>query len=106
MNARRACEMQGCNATATRYGGFAGAGDWAGYVCPAHGAKLAWSEMLDDPALRRIEQTETALLIARAAFAQRQTFDTYEAVDAAVRAAAAARLSATLKVVDVVWVAS
>jgi hypothetical protein len=40
------CEMEGCKNAATHYGGYAGAGDWAGRVCGVHVVALAWSEAL------------------------------------------------------------
>lgn len=36
--------MVECENYASWYGGYKGAGDWAGYVCEDHVKELAWSE--------------------------------------------------------------
>lgn len=33
-----------CQNTASWYGGYKNAGDWAGYVCEDHKGELAWAE--------------------------------------------------------------
>jgi hypothetical protein len=40
---QRLCEF-GCMREATHYGGYAGANEWAGYVCETHADQLAWVE--------------------------------------------------------------
>ncbi len=39
----KVCEFAGCVNQATYYGGYKGAGDWAGYSCAAHLEKFAFA---------------------------------------------------------------
>lgn len=60
------CEMGGndgrCPNTATHYGGYAGAGDWAGRVCAEHVLGLAWSEPLNPEATPAQVQRQAELV--------------------------------------------